>query len=116
MMVGSGPALHYIVARAIQPKGTGHIVTQSDSQAMITIYTAAMCGFCIRATRLLDSKRLAYREIDVTLKPALRAEMRARAGGRTSVPQIFVNDRHVGDCDEIYALEAEGRLDSILSP
>ena len=91
-------------------------MTHSRNAADIVIYTTAMCGFCARAIRLLDSKKIAYREVDVTLQPALRQEMRSRSGGRTSVPQIFVNDEHLGDCTEIYALEAAGKLDSLLAP
>ena len=90
-------------------------MTHSKTNANIVIYTSAMCGFCTRAIRLLDSKQIAYREVDVTLQPALRQEMRSRSGGRTSVPQIFVNDKHLGGCTEIYALEAAGKLDSLLA-
>tara|TARA_B100001059_G_C17420830_1_gene373096 strand:- start:4 stop:309 length:306 start_codon:yes stop_codon:yes gene_type:complete len=97
-------------------KATPHGSSQKNSSAKIVIYTSAMCGFCARAIRLLDSKKVDYQQIDVTMNPDMRAEMRVRAGGRHTVPQIFVNDRHVGDCDKIYALEAAGRLDAILQP
>lgn len=90
-------------------------MTHNTTNANIVIYTSAMCGFCARAIRLLDSKQIAYREVDVTVQPALRQEMRSRSGGRTSVPQIFVNDKHLGDCTEIYALEAAGQLDYLLA-
>jgi glutaredoxin 3 len=100
----------------IRSKATPHGASQQESSAKIVIYTSAMCGFCVRAIRLLDSKKVDYQQIDVTMSPDLRAEMRMRAGGRHTVPQIFVNDRHVGDCDEIYALESAGRLDTILRP
>ncbi len=82
--------------------------------ARVEIYTNMLCGFCHRAKQLLDSKSVAYDEISVMLSPKRRAEMRARAGGRTSVPQIFIDGVHVGDCDELHALEAEGRLDPLL--
>ena len=91
-------------------------MTHIATDANIVIYTSAMCGFCARAIRLLDSKQVAYQEVDVTLQPLLRQEMRSRSAGRTSVPQIFVNDKHLGDCAEIYALEAAGQLDSLLAP
>ena len=91
-------------------------MTHNTTKANIVIYTSAMCGFCARAIWLLDSKQIAYREVDVTLQPALRQEMRSRSGGRTSVPQIFVNNKHLGDCAQIYALEAAGQLDSLLAP
>ena len=90
-------------------------MTHNATNADIVIYTSAMCGFCARAIRLLDGKQIAYREVDVTLQPAPREEMRSRSGGRTSVPQMFVNDKHLGDCTEIYALEAAGQLDSLLA-
>ena len=82
--------------------------------ARVEIYTNMFCGFCYRAKQLLDSKSVAYDEINVMLSPLRRAEMRTRAGGRTSVPQIFIDGAHVGGCDELHALEAEGRLDTLL--
>jgi len=81
----------------------------------VEIYTGMMCGYCMRALRLLESKKIAYEEIDVSLNSKLRAEMRQRAGGRSSVPQIFIDGDHVGGCDELYALEASGRLDDMLA-
>lgn len=79
--------------------------------AEIEIYTSPWCPFCIAAKRLLDKKGLAYNEIDVTMKSAARREMIERAGGSKKVPQIFVDGEHLGDCDDIMALEAEGELD-----
>ena len=81
----------------------------------VEIYTGMMCGYCMRALRLLESKKIAYEEIDVSLNSKLRAEMRQRAGGRSSVPQIFIDGDHVGGCDDLYALEASGRLDDMLA-
>jgi len=81
----------------------------------VEIYTGMMCGYCMRALRLLESKKIAYKEIDVSLNSKLRAEMRQRAGGRSSVPQIFIDGDHVGGCDDLYALEASGRLDDMLA-
>ncbi len=79
----------------------------------ITIYTAAHCPFCVRAIQLLKDKGVAYIEIDVGGKPELRQEMAQKAGA-DSVPQIFVDGKHIGDCDGIHALAAEGRLDELL--
>ncbi|MBI1384170.1 MAG: glutaredoxin 3 [Rhizobiales bacterium] len=80
----------------------------------ITIYTTMMCPYCSRAKSLLQSKGAAYEEIDVTFDPAGRAAMRERAGGRNTVPQIWIGDRHVGGCDDLMALERAGRLDGLL--
>ncbi len=82
--------------------------------ARVEIYCSLLCGHCYRAKRLLDSKGVDYEEIDVMLKPKRRAEMRARSGGRTSVPQIFIDDILLGNCEELYALEAAGKLGQIL--
>lgn len=82
--------------------------------ARIEIYSSMFCPFCSRAKRLLDSKGAGYEEIDVTMSPTRRREMMERAQGRTSVPQIFIDDVHVGGCDELYALDAQERLDPLL--
>jgi glutaredoxin 3 len=80
----------------------------------VTIYTAACCPYCDRAKALLRRKGAVFEEIDVTLRPRLRAEMRDKAGGRNTVPQIFVGEHHVGGCDDLHALEAQGGLDPLL--
>ena len=80
----------------------------------VEIYTGPLCGFCFRARRLLDSKGVAYREFDLAREPARREEMIARSGGRSTVPQIFIDGRHIGGSDELAALEAEGELDRLL--
>jgi len=82
--------------------------------AELEIYTTMFCPYCHRAKRLLDSKGLAYREIDVTSDPDLRAEMRARAKGRHSVPQIFIDGVGIGGSEELLALEESGRLDELV--
>ena len=82
--------------------------------AEVEIYTTPFCGYCARAKRLLDKKGVAYREIDVFSDRALRDEMTTRAGGRTSVPQIFINDRGVGGFDDLAELDMDGELDSML--
>lgn len=81
----------------------------------ITIYTTAFCQYCSAAKRLLAKKGLQFTEIDVTFKPAMRQEMTARAAGRSTVPQIFIGDRHVGGSDDLHALEAKGELDALLA-
>jgi glutaredoxin 3 len=81
----------------------------------IEIYTTPICGYCVRAKQLLSSKGVAFAEYDVMSQPALRTEMVQRANGRTTVPQIFIDGRHVGGCDELYALERAGRLDALLA-
>jgi glutaredoxin 3 len=80
----------------------------------VEIYTTVVCPYCVRAKRLLDKKGVSYREIDVSHDHALRDSMVARAGGRQTVPQIFIGTTHVGGCDDLYALEAEGKLDPLL--
>lgn len=82
--------------------------------AKIDIYTQFLCGYCSAAVSLLKKKGVAFNEIDVTGKRDLRAEMSKRANGRTSTPQIFVGDTHVGGCDDLYALERSGELDALL--
>lgn len=79
----------------------------------VTIYTTAWCGFCRRAKALLDEKGVEYREIDIEKTPGAREEMQQRSGRRT-VPQIFIDDAAVGGCDDLYALDAGGRLDALL--
>ncbi|MET1026625.1 MAG: glutaredoxin 3 [Dongiaceae bacterium] len=78
--------------------------------AKIEIYTTMICPYCSRAKKLLDAKGAQYSEIDVMTDGKLRAEMRTRAGGRTSVPQIFINGEHIGGCDDLYALDRQGAL------
>lgn len=81
----------------------------------VEIYTSMMCGFCYRAKALLKTKNVAYTEIGVGMNPVRRAEMIERAAGARSVPQIFVDGKHVGDCEELYRLESLGELDAILT-
>ena len=82
--------------------------------AKIEIYTALFCPFCIRAKQLLDIKQVVYEEIDVTAKLSLRRAMSERAGGLTSVPQIFIDGQHIGGCDDLLAIEQAGKLDQML--
>jgi glutaredoxin 3 len=80
----------------------------------VTIYTRPLCPYCTAARDLLDSKGVEYEDLDISGKPELRAEMIQRSGGRMTVPQIFVGERHLGGCDDIYALDARGELDPVL--
>ncbi len=82
--------------------------------ARVEIYSSLLCPYCYRAKKLLDARGVDYEEIDLMLKPWRRAEMIERSGGRTSVPQIFVDGSHLGNCQEMLALEAAGRLAPIL--
>ena len=81
----------------------------------VTLYTTPLCGYCMAAKRLLDSKGSGYVEIDLAREPGRRAEMIQRANGRRTVPQIFIGDEHVGGFDDIAALEREGKLDPLLA-
>ncbi len=81
----------------------------------VEIYTAQMCGYCHRALRLLDSKGVEYKQIDVSMSSSLRDEMRSRAGGSRTVPQIFIDGDHIGGSDDLYALERAGNLDPLLA-
>ncbi len=80
----------------------------------VEIYTQPWCPYCARAMRILDGKGVAYREIDAPHGSAAREESVRRAGGVTSVPQIFVGGQLVGGCDDLMSLDAQGRLDALL--
>lgn len=81
----------------------------------VTIYTKAYCPYCVRAKSVLDNKGVSYQEIRIDEQPELRPEMIERAGGRTTVPQIFIGERHIGGCDDMLALNASGQLDPLLN-
>jgi len=83
--------------------------------AKIEIYTKAFCPFCTRAKRLLESKGADFEEFDITLGGPKRVEMIERAQGRTTVPQIFIDGRHIGGSDDLAALDREGGLDPLLA-
>ena len=80
----------------------------------VEIYTGAACGHCIRALRLLNSKNITYEQIDTSMNSALRADMQSRSGGRHTVPQIFIDNEHIGDCEELFRLENAGQLNRLL--
>ena len=81
----------------------------------VRMYTTPICPYCVRAKSLLKRKGVAVEEVDVLMDMAAREEMEAKSGGARSVPQIFIGDTHVGGCDELYALEREGKLDPLLA-
>lgn len=82
--------------------------------AKVELYTKAYCGFCARAKALLASKGVAFEEYDITAGGPKRQEMLDRARGRSTVPQIFIDDAHIGGCDDLQALERRGALDPLL--
>ena len=80
----------------------------------VIMYSTRFCPYCVRARMLLEKKGVEFTDIRVDSEPQLREEMITRAGGRSSVPQIFIDDEHVGGCDDLYELELEGQLDQKL--
>lgn len=82
--------------------------------AHVEIYTSPTCGYCHMAKRLLSQKGVTFSEVDVVREPSRRPEMERRAGRRT-VPQIFIDGRHVGGCDDLYELDRTGGLDPLLA-
>jgi glutaredoxin 3 len=81
------------------------------AMAEVELYTTPFCPYCVRARALLDRKSVAFIDIDLTEEPGRRGEMVRRAGGRTSVPQIFIDGEHIGGSDELVALDRTGELD-----
>jgi len=82
---------------------------------LVEIYTKSFCPYCWRAKALLDSKGVAYKEIAVDFGGAERQAMIQRSNGRTTVPQIFIGERHVGGCDDLMALDRAGKLDPMIT-
>ena len=80
----------------------------------VIIYSSENCPYCVKAKQLLESKKVEYTELRVDKNPELVIEVVKKSGGRKTVPQIFIDDHHVGGCDELYALEQEKKLDSML--
>ncbi|HKU65416.1 MAG TPA: glutaredoxin 3 [Rhizomicrobium sp.] len=81
----------------------------------VRIYTTPICPYCVRAKSLFQKKGVAVEEVDVFMDAGAREEMEARTGGARTVPQIFIGETYVGGCDELQALEKEGRLDRLLA-
>lgn len=82
--------------------------------AKIEVYTKAFCPYCTRAKGLLDSKGVSYDEYDITTGGPKRSEMLERSGGRATVPQVFIDDRHIGGSDDLAALDRRGELDPLI--
>jgi glutaredoxin 3 len=83
--------------------------------AVVEVYSKAYCPFCVRAKALLEQKSVEYKEIKVDENPELRPEMISRSHGSTTVPQVFINDAHIGGCDDLFALHASDQLDTLLA-
>ena len=83
--------------------------------SQVTIYTKPYCPYCVRAVELLETKGVAFDEIEAAFDPDKRQEMIQRSGGRATFPQIFIGDRHIGGCDDIMALDRAGKLDGLLA-
>lgn len=82
--------------------------------AEIILYTTTVCPYCVRAKMLLNKKGVSFTEINVAHAPERRKEMLAKSGGQRTVPQIFIDGRHIGGCDDLYELELDGALDPLL--
>jgi glutaredoxin 3 len=91
------------------------VASQVGHMAKVEIYTKAFCPYCSRAKSLLDGKGANYQEYDITAGGPQRQEMIGRANGRTTVPQIFIDDRHIGGSDDLAALDRRGGLDPLLA-
>lgn len=83
--------------------------------SVVEIYTKTFCPYCWRAKMLLESKGVEFKEISVDFGGPDKQVMVQRAGGRTTVPQIFIGERHIGGCDELMALDREGKLDGLIA-
>ncbi|MFQ3196837.1 MAG: glutaredoxin 3 [Paraglaciecola sp.] len=81
----------------------------------VELYTSGYCPFCHRAKALLEQKGIAFDEYRIDVQPELRAEMIERANGGYTVPQIFIGSQHIGGCDEMFALESQKKLDTLLA-
>ena len=86
-----------------------------SAMAHVTIYTKPYCPYCIRAVSLLEKKGVEFTEIEAAFEPEKRQEMIQRSNGRATFPQIFIGDQHVGGCDDMMALEYDGKLDALLA-
>lgn len=83
--------------------------------ANIDIYTKATCPFCVKAKQLLSDKNVSFNEIKIDGNNELRSKMIERANGAYTVPQIFIGEKHIGGCDDLFACESRGQLDPLLS-
>ncbi len=83
--------------------------------AEIIIYTKSHCPYCVKAKQLFKMKKVSYQEIDITDNASLLEEMLSKSSGRKTVPQIFIGKQHIGGCDDLYALNEQGKLDPLLT-
>ncbi|MBF0455237.1 MAG: glutaredoxin 3 [Magnetococcales bacterium] len=83
--------------------------------AQVIIYSTTVCPYCVRAKMLLEKKGANFEEINLTKNPERREEMLAKTGGKRTVPQIFIGDKYVGGCDDLYELELDGELEKLLA-
>ncbi|QRM53413.1 glutaredoxin 3 [Sinorhizobium sp. BG8] len=83
--------------------------------APVVIYTRQFCGYCSAAKKLLENKGVPFEEHDATHSQELRQEMIRKANGRSTFPQIFIGEEHIGGCDDLHALDREGKLDPLLA-
>ena len=81
----------------------------------IIVYSGPNCPYCERAKALLKKKSVSFEEINIRTDPGMREEMLQKSNGKKTIPQIFINDQHIGGCDDLYALEAAGKLDGLLA-
>jgi len=88
---------------------------QEVNMSKVDIYTKGHCPYCHRAKALLTKKEVNFNEIEIDVMPEFRSTMIERANGKSTVPQIFIKDHHVGGCDELFTLEAKNQLDSLLA-
>ena len=100
---------------SVKPYLIGSILLDENQMAQVEIYTWRLCPFCIRAKGLLDKKGIIYQEHQIDGDPEARNEMSQRADGRRTVPQIFINNKGIGGCDELHQLERQNQLDLLLN-
>ena len=98
----------------LTPINLGKVKMTQQQKPKIEIYTTTRCPYCVKAKNLLSSKDLDYIEINIEQDPSLKEEMMAKSGGRKTVPQIFINDAHIGGCDDLHATNDSGKLDKII--
>lgn len=83
--------------------------------AQVVVYSGPSCPYCVRAKMLLQKKGVTFEDIDVKADPSKRDEMLAKSNGKQTIPQIFINGKHIGGSDDLYALDAAGKLDALLA-
>lgn len=113
-MLGKGFIAGRLTFAPVFPTSLTEQQNPDDIMAHVEIYTRAFCGYCARALALLRDKGVAIEEYDLTMGGPQRAEMIERAHGRATFPQIFIDNVHVGGCDDLVALDASGKLDAML--